>query len=108
MESNNISPFFAVHTMTPQKMLSTSIKKQDLIKEKSYDILLVDDNPNILASISAYLEKKGSSITKASDGRAALEAIKKNCFDLVITDLNMPRLKNLAQSRAGIHAGACV
>ena len=96
MANNNISPFFAVSTMTTQKMLSTRIKKQDLIKEKSYDILLVDDNPNMLASISACLKKKGSSITKASDGRTALEAIKKNYFDLVITDLNMPGANGLA------------
>jgi two-component system, sensor histidine kinase and response regulator len=96
MANNNISPFSAVSTMTTQKMLSTSIKKQDLIKEKSYGILLVDDDPNISTCISTYLEKKGSSVTKASDGGAALEALKKNYFDLVITDLNIPGPNGLA------------
>lgn len=96
MESNNISPFFEVTEMKTQWLSSASAEEQDSIKERFCDILLADDNPNILASMSAYLEKKGSSITKASDGRAALEAIKKNYFDLVITDLNMPGANGLA------------
>jgi two-component system sensor histidine kinase/response regulator len=96
MASNNISPLFAVSTMTTPKMLSPRIKNQDPIQKKSYAILIVDDNPNILTTMSACLEKKGSSVTKASNGRAALEAIKKNYFDLVITDLNMPGANGLA------------
>ena len=82
--------------MKTQGLSSAYTEEQDSIKERFCDILLVDDNPNILASMSACLEKKGSSITKASDGRAALEAIKKNYFDLVITDLNMPGANGLA------------
>ena len=96
MASNNVAPFFEVSTMTTQNMLSTRIEKQDLIKDRSCDILLVDDNPNILAIMSACLEKKGSSVTKASDGRAALEAIKKHFYDLVITDLKMPKANGFA------------
>ena len=96
MASNNVFPFLEVSTMTTKKMLSTRIEKQDLIKDRSCDILLVDDNPNILAIMSACLEKKGSSITKASDGRAGLEAIKKNSYDLVITDLKMPGANGFA------------
>ena len=96
MASHNVVPFFEVSTMTTQKMLSTRIAKQDLITDRSCDILLVDDNPNILAIMSACLEKKGSSVTKASDGQAALEAIKKNFYDLVITDLKMPKANGFA------------
>ncbi|MBP1709169.1 MAG: sensor signal transduction histidine kinase [Deltaproteobacteria bacterium] len=96
MASNNVFPFLEVSTMTTKKMLSTRIEKQDLIKDRSCDILLVDDNPNILAIMSSCLEKKGSSVTKVSDGRAALEAIKKNSYDLVITDLKMPGANGFA------------
>jgi two-component system sensor histidine kinase/response regulator len=95
MASNNILPFSAVSTVKTQQVLSTSREDQYLIKDRSCDILVVDDNPNILATMSACLEKKGFSITKASDGRTALETIKKNYFDLVITDLNMPGANGL-------------
>jgi two-component system sensor histidine kinase/response regulator len=95
MASNNVFSFFEMSTMTTQKMLSTRIEEQELIKKRSYNILLVDDNPNILASINACLKKKGSSISEASDGQSALEAIKKNYFDLVITDLNLPGANGL-------------
>jgi CheY-like chemotaxis protein len=96
MASNNVFSFFEMSTMITQKMLSTRIEEQELIKKRSYNILLVDDNPNILASINACLKKKGSSISEASDGQSALEAIKKNYFDLVITDLNMPGANGFA------------
>jgi YesN/AraC family two-component response regulator len=41
-------------------------------------------------------DKGGFPATKASDGRTALEELKKNCFDLVITDLNLPEANGLA------------
>jgi two-component system response regulator YesN len=82
--------------MTIQKMVSPHREKQDLTKGKWCDILLADDDLNILESISSCLKNDGFSITKASDGRAALEAIKKNYFDLIISDLNMPRANGLA------------
>jgi two-component system sensor histidine kinase/response regulator len=96
MTNDNISLFSTMSTMTTQKILSTHIGEQDLTNGKLGDILLVDDNPNILARISGCLKKKGASITEASDGPAALEAIKKKHFDLVITDLKMPGANGLA------------
>jgi two-component system, sensor histidine kinase and response regulator len=96
MESNNISPFFEVTKMKTQWLSSASTQEQDSIKERFCDILLADDNPNVLEGIGACLEEIGSCVTKASDGRAALEAIKKNYFDLVVTDLNMPGANGLA------------
>ena len=96
MANNNVFRLFEINTMPTQKMLSTCLNNQYPFKQKSHHALLVDDDSNILEILGEYLEKKGFSITKASDGREALEALKKNRFDCVITDLNMPGPNGLA------------
>ena len=57
---------------------------------KKYEMLLVDDDPNILTVIACALEHRGYQVTTASSGEAAIEALRMKDFDLVITDLNMP------------------
>ncbi len=54
-----------------------------------YTILLVDDNTDILMTVSSALQDKGYLVTTASSGEAALEVLDRKNFDLVITDLNM-------------------
>lgn len=53
-------------------------------------ILVIEDNPMIVKSLEFKLTKDGYDITVALDGRAALEIIDNNDFDLVITDLMLP------------------
>lgn len=55
-------------------------------------ILLVDDQPIITSNLSPYLERSGYTVTVASDGEAALQAIAENCPDLIVLDVLMPRL----------------
>jgi DNA-binding response OmpR family regulator len=57
---------------------------------KKQNILLVDDDPTILGLIAFALEDRGYRVTTASGGEAAIDALRKKRFDLVITDLNMP------------------
>ena len=55
-------------------------------------ILIVDDNPhmcNLLADILEIFDYRG---VTAKDGEEALSRLKSENFDLVITDLRMPRL----------------
>ena len=59
-------------------------------------ILLVDDDPNILRVIAFALEDRGYQVTTASGGEAAIDALRKKGFDLVITDLNMPGTDGIA------------
>jgi len=61
-----------------------------LPKEKK--ILIVDDNPhmcNLLADILEIFDCQG---IKAKDGEEALGLLRRENFDLVITDLRMPNL----------------
>lgn len=63
---------------------------------KNYEILLVDDDPNILTVIACALEHRGYHVTTASSGEAAIDALGMKDFDLVITDLNMPETDGIA------------
>ena len=59
----------------------------------AYDrILVVDDEPAIREVIKEYLTGVGYRVDTAADGRDALGILKLKEFDLVITDLSMPRL----------------
>lgn len=53
-------------------------------------ILVADDEPLIRRLLQEILEKEGYEISLAEDGVAALEQIKKESFEMVITDIRMP------------------
>lgn len=55
-------------------------------------VLVVDDEPHILHYIRATLEAWGHSVTTAADGQEALTRAIAEPFDLIISDLRMPRL----------------
>lgn len=55
-------------------------------------ILLVDDNQQNLELMQAYLEALPCRISTAVDGIEAIEMIDKDCPDLVLLDVMMPRM----------------
>jgi len=60
-----------------------------------HTIALVDDDQNILASLSATLEDEGYSVDTYPDGEAALEGIGSRPVDLAILDIKMPRMDGM-------------
>ncbi|HET8613421.1 MAG TPA: response regulator transcription factor [Sphingomonas sp.] len=58
-------------------------------------IALVDDDRNILASVSIALQAEGFSVRIYSDGEAALKAFAENPPDLVVLDIKMPRMDGM-------------
>ncbi|MCA1813439.1 MAG: response regulator [Halobacteriales archaeon] len=60
-------------------------------------ILLVDDEPDILDSLQALLEHEqaGVRVVTASSGPEALEKLKAQRVDLIITDYKMPGMNGL-------------
>lgn len=58
-------------------------------------ILIVDDEPLIRAFLAEALQRKGYTVEKAENGKQALSCLKKQAYDLVITDLKMPDLSGL-------------
>ena len=64
----------------------------ELDNARPLHVLVVDDEPHILHYIRATLEAWGHSVVTASDGAAGLERAIAEQFDLIISDLRMPRL----------------
>ena len=58
-------------------------------------ILLVDDSATMLMSLKSSLEIAGFEVSTAGDGVQALERIKAKKPDLMVTDINMPRMDGL-------------
>ena len=58
-------------------------------------ILVVDDDPHIRELLAFALGKAGMSVAEAADGEDALVAITQRMPDLMVLDINMPRLNGL-------------
>ncbi len=58
-------------------------------------IALVDDDQNILASVSMSLEAEGFDVTTYTDGAKALEGLADHPVDLAILDIKMPRMDGM-------------
>jgi response regulator RpfG family c-di-GMP phosphodiesterase len=65
---------------------------KELYSDKKQKILVVDDEPLVLDSLSKYLQNLGFSIDTAQDGKIAAEKVMNNVYDLVLTDLRMPNV----------------
>ena len=54
--------------------------------------LVVDDSMLIRHTVCRFLEERGYTVESATNGREALEALKRVRPDIVITDMQMPRM----------------
>ena len=63
-------------------------------------ILIVDDEPNILATVAPLLRARGYEPHTAMTGRAALEIVDRDKPDLVVLDLGLPDLDGVEVCRA--------
>ncbi|KWX79332.1 DeoR family transcriptional regulator [Paenibacillus riograndensis] len=59
---------------------------------KPITILIADDEAEIAELIAIHLEREGYHTVKASDGRAAMQAVQSQPVDLAILDIMMPEL----------------
>ncbi len=58
-------------------------------------IALVDDDKNILASVTMLLEQEGYHVRSYTDGASALTALSANPPDLAVLDIKMPRMDGM-------------
>ncbi len=63
-------------------------------------VLVADDNGVNRLISSRYLERAGHVVETVEDGTAALEAVQRGAYDLILMDLMMPRMDGLAATRA--------
>jgi len=57
------------------------------------NILVVDDEPDLIALVSYNLVKEGFVVTTASTGEEALEKIRTDQFSVIILDLMLPGIQ---------------
>lgn len=55
-------------------------------------ILAIDDSPTIRALVAKALRGAGFEVVLASDGVSGIESLQEAQPDLIITDINMPRM----------------
>jgi two-component system response regulator PilR (NtrC family) len=65
------------------------------MKKLNMKILVVDDEKSMREILEIFLRNEGYGVTSANNGMAAVEAIKKDIYDLVITDMKMPKMGGL-------------
>ncbi len=63
-------------------------------------VLVVDDEKGIRFLLSEVLLNQGFEVSLAKDGQESLDKLEKDCFDLVVTDINMPRLDGVAMLKS--------
>lgn len=66
---------------------------------KHLSLLIVEDEPELRKELVSFFESFFKDIKFAQNGVEALELYKKNNFDIVITDLNMPKMDGIELSK---------
>jgi EAL domain-containing protein (putative c-di-GMP-specific phosphodiesterase class I) len=72
-------------------------KKKELSKGK---VLLVDDDTAVLRTYARMMHHAEFDVVEAGDGQAAIDVLAKDTFDVVVSDLSMPRLGGLGLLQA--------
>ena len=63
------------------------------------NILAVDDSASMRQMVAFTLKGAGHTVTEAVDGQAALDVAKSQTFDLVLSDVNMPRMDGITLTK---------
>src|SRR5690554_5473366 len=67
-------------------------KMEKIDREEGPRILIVDDERMIREVLADFLSLEGFDVETAEDGEAALAELSRNDYDLVLTDLKMPKM----------------
>ena len=63
-------------------------------------VLIAEDEPHIVESLSFVLEREGYAVSVALDGEVALRALRASAPDLLILDLMLPRMNGFEVLKA--------
>lgn len=60
------------------------------------NVLLVEDSPEVSLSVREILSGAGHAVDDADNGKAALDKLSNNTYDLVVSDIWMPEMDGIA------------
>jgi len=83
-------PVASVNTVTKSQIRKARLEEREMAK-----ILIVEDEPNMVAGLRDNFEFEGYQVMTATDGVAGLERALSETPDLVILDVMMPRMSGL-------------
>lgn len=96
-----LDAFGLVDMAEPGWFSSARDKLSKVDSDQRLRILLVEDSPFFLNLEKGYLEGAGFEVVTATDGHDGLSIIRQDsAFDLVVTDIEMPRMDGLSMCRA--------
>ncbi len=87
-------PFLIGKNMEKKSSMLINTKQETIVK-----ILLVEDEPINRIALTRLLELKGHKVMVAGNGLEALEAYKKDRFDLILMDIQMPEMDGVEAVR---------
>ncbi len=70
-------------------------EQENAPRDETFEIALVDDDRNILTTVSIALQAEGFVTRLYSDGEAALNALIENPPDLAVFDIKMPKMDGM-------------
>jgi PAS domain S-box-containing protein len=83
-----------VHAVaSPGHYVAQELKKLPL---SGLVVLVVDDSPDAVHLIKSILESAGANVVTAYDGSEALELVRKNNIQFIVSDINMPNMDGFA------------
>jgi CheY-like chemotaxis protein len=77
---------------SPAPLSSPRVSETRATTQFRFRILVVDDEPSLRETAGLILESEGYEVLTAADGLEGLHALSKSLPDLIISDLNMPRM----------------
>ena len=80
-------------TEQPASPYEGTLVAEAKVHQFPYRLLVVDDEPSIREVARAILESQGYEVLTAVDGVEGLHSLGKSLPDLIISDLNMPRIR---------------
>jgi len=86
------------HILLPRENsgAEAALPAADAIASRPLHILLAEDDDRLRQLITLQMESMGHTVESAADGTQALDILNKSSFDLILTDLSMPRLNGIA------------